>query len=98
MGIINDLAILANNGWKASDLIEVIKANNEKPAAKVEAPADDKPATDPAIDGDKPDYKALYEQAIEDMKKIQNDNTKEKIEDDAPSMDEIIKVIKAEIC
>lgn len=104
MSIISDLATLVNAGIKPSEILELVKADKDTPEAMpvkvtpiaevnpAEAKADDKP------DENEPDYKALYEKAKKDLDEIQNENSSKKVELVEPTMDEIIKNIKAEIC
>lgn len=97
MSIISDLAALANAGFKASEIMELAKADRE--SKKVPDPETDKePDPEPDKEPDpEPDYKSMYEETKKKLDDIQASNTKKELPDDELTIDEIIKNIKAEI-
>lgn len=95
MSIISDLAALANAGFKASEIMELAKADHE--SKKVPDPEPSKePDPEPEQDPE-PDYKSMYEETKKKLDDIQASNTKKELPEDELTIDEIIKNIKAEI-
>ena len=102
----SDVVALAKAGYKYSEVKELLSMSNDdqddQESAKIESktevitfPADQesKPETEPET----VDYKSLYESEHKKVVDLQNENSKQAIEDDETKLDDVIKNIKSKL-
>ena len=91
----SDILDLARQGYKPSDIKELLSINTEnEPKPEPEPKTETEPKTEPEPEPDpEPDYKKLYEDTLKKLDLLQKSNQRKPIEEHKDSVNDIIREV-----